>query len=210
MDTSSIDKEPVSRVVAVLKDMHVPYMIGGSVALSVWATPRMTHDLDLVVDLPDHLIADFCSRFSDERYHIDPEAMRETFSLSSHAGMGMYSFIDIKAGLKVDLFPLRADDQFQQAALSRCVLEEVIAGVKAYVCTPEDLLVQKLRWYVLSESERQFRDCLNLMLSDLKRPSPLISLDYVEDWAIRLGPEVQAAWEQVKVAVHRTLPPSAD
>jgi hypothetical protein len=209
VDTSNSDKEPVSQVVAVLEDMHVPYMIGGSVALSVWAIPRMTHDLDLVVDLPDHLVADFCSRFSDEGYHIDPEAMRETFRLSSHAGMGMYSFIDIKAGLKVDLFPLRADDHFQQIALSRCVLQEVVAGVKAYVCTPEDLLVQKLRWYVLSESERQFRDCMNLMLSDLKRPIPLISLDYVENWAIQLGPEVQAAWEQVKAAVHRTLPPPA-
>jgi hypothetical protein len=46
------------------------------------------------------------------------------------------------------------------------------------------------------------------MLSDLRRPIPLISLDYVENWAIQLGPEVQAAWEQVKVAVHRTLPPA--
>jgi hypothetical protein len=203
------NKELVAQVVSVLEDMHVPYLIGGSVALSVWATPRMTHDLDIVVDLPEHLMADFCSRFSTERYSVDADMMRASFSLKSHAGMGMYSFIDSEVGLKVDLFPLRDNDPAQQFALSRRIMEEVAEGVRAYVYTAEDLLIQKLRWYALSESERQFSDCLNLLLTDLNRAVPLISLDYVENWAIRLGPEVQAAWEQLKVAVRRTQPPTA-
>jgi hypothetical protein len=203
------DKELLAQVVSVLEDMHVPYMVGGSVALSVWATPRMTHDLDIVVDLPEPLIADFCNRFSMAHYSIDADAMRASFSLKSHAGMGMYSFVDSEVGLKVDLFPLRDNDPAQQFALSRRIVEEVAYGVKAYVYTAEDLLIQKLRWYALSESERQFGDCLSLVLTDLNRAGPLISWDYVENWANRLDPEVQAAWERLKVAVGRTQPPAS-
>lgn len=204
MDSPNADGEVVGQIVSVLEDLRVPYMIGGSVALSVWATPRMTHDLDIVVDMPEQLIADFCNRFSQERYYIDAEVMRTSFSPKNHAGMGMYSFIDTEAGLKVDLFSLRDDDPAQQSALSRRVIAEVVEGVKAYVYTAEDLLVQKLRWYALSESQRQFRDCMNLLLSDLSRPVPLISWDYVENWASRLGVEVQTAWEQLKTAVGQT------
>lgn len=32
----------------------LPYMISGSVALSVYVTPRMTRDIDIVVDVPSH------------------------------------------------------------------------------------------------------------------------------------------------------------
>ncbi|MEP6774406.1 MAG: hypothetical protein ABJA50_02325, partial [Chloroflexota bacterium] len=125
------NKELVAQVVSVLEDMHVPYMIGGSVALSVWAASRMTHDIDIVVDLPERLIADFCSRFSTERYSVDADMMRASFSLKSHAGMGMYSFIDSEGGLKVDLFPLRDNDPAQQFALNRRIMEEVAEGVRA-------------------------------------------------------------------------------
>lgn len=40
------------KVVQVLEDMSVPYVVGGSVALTVWANPRMTHDADIVVEIP--------------------------------------------------------------------------------------------------------------------------------------------------------------
>jgi hypothetical protein len=162
-----------------------------------------------VVDLPEHIIADFCSRFSAERYNLDADMMRTTFSLKDHAGMGMYSFIDSEVGLKVDLFPLRHNDPAQEFALSRRVLEEIAEGVRAYVYTAEDLLVQKLRWYAQSESQRQFRDCVSLLLSDQNRADPLISLDYVGNWANKLGVEVQTAWTQLLAAIRQAGSPRA-
>lgn len=65
----------VARVISTLEDMAVPYMIGGSVALSVWAVPRMTHDLYIVVDMPEDRILEFCSRFPAEQYYIDPDIL---------------------------------------------------------------------------------------------------------------------------------------
>jgi hypothetical protein len=95
----------------------------------------------------------------------------------------------------------------QQAALARGWRVEVLEGVPAAVYAPDDLLVQKLRRYVLGQSERQFRDCLNLVLTDLQRPERLIAWEYVDTWSAQLGAPVQQAWATVKAAVQQVTPP---
>lgn len=76
----------------------------------------------------------------------------------------------------------------------------MLEGQHASVYTPADLLVQKLRWYVMGESERQFRNCLNLVLSDLRRPTPQIAWLEIDRWALQLGPAVLRAWQTVRAA----------
>jgi hypothetical protein len=193
------------RVVEALESMFIPYTVGGSIALNVWAVPRMTHDMDISVDLPQERIAEFCSYFPPERYYIDPDAMRSAFLHQDDTNLGMYSFHDMDTGFKVDLFPLRSNDQAQQTALARRVRVSILGDLKAYACAPDDLLVQKLRWYVATGSERQFRDCLNLLLTDLKRSTPMIEWDYVKNWVAQLGSEVQQAWEVVKEATEEAV-----
>ncbi len=114
--------------------------------------------------------------------------------------MGMYSFTDGDTGFKVDLFPLRPGDAVQQAAFTKRVAVEILEGLTAYVYTSDDLLVQKLRWYAATNSERQFRDCLNLLITDRRRSKPLIALEYIDDWAGKLGPDVVDAWSRLKEA----------
>jgi hypothetical protein len=180
----------LAQVIGTLEDMGVPYMIGGSVALAVWAIPRTTHDLDIVVDVPEDRIQEFCGHFPLVRYYIDPEAMLNAFQRRDQPGLGMYSFLDVDTGFKVDLFPVRTHDKAQQEALRRCIPTKVMEGLSARVYAPDNLLIQKLRRYAASHSERQLRDCLNLALTDLKRPVPLIAWDYVEKWTAELGAEV--------------------
>lgn len=191
------------QVIGTLEEMGVPYMIGGSIALAVWAVPRTTHDLDIVVDVPEDRIQEFCDHFPPVRYYIDPEAMTNAFRRREQASMGMYSFLDLNTGFKVDLFPIRTQDKAQQEALRKSIHAQVMQGLYAKVYAPDDLLIQKLRWYTSSHSERQLRDCLNLMLTDLRRPIPLISWNYVETWTDELGSEVQQAWLDLKAAIHQ-------
>lgn len=160
------------------------------------------HDLDIVVDVPEDRIEEFCSHFPPGRYHIDPEAMRDAFQRRDQPGLGMYSFLDVDTGFKVDLFPARTQDETQQEALRRSVPAELMPGLSARVYAPDDLLIQKLRWYAAGRSERQLRDCLNLVLTDLKRAAPVISVNYVDRWAAELGPDVPRAWLDLKAALH--------
>ena len=196
--------EVLSDVVGVLNAMHIPYMVGGSVALGVWASPRTTHDLDIVVDLPLARIAEFCSHFPTDRYYIDPAAMTAAFRQPNSPSLGMYSFTDMVSGFKIDLFPLRLTDAAQVASFSNRVTEEVLENQFASVCSAADLLIQKLCWYTMGASERQFRDCLLLLLADGQRLQPQIDRQYVAEWVNRLGPTVQQAWERLKAALAAT------
>ncbi|MDQ2806408.1 MAG: hypothetical protein M3Z04_05745 [Chloroflexota bacterium] len=196
----SDEADLLAQVVAALETMDIPYMIGGSMALAVWAQPRMTHDIDIVVDLPGERVAEFCRYFPADRFFLDPGAMRAAFGGRNTPSLGMYSFVDMHTGLKVDLFPLRRNDPAQQTALARRVAVEVLEGRQASVYTPTDLLIQKLRWYAMGESERQLRDCLNLVLSDLRRTPPQIDWAEVDGWAQQLGPVVARAWQTVRAA----------
>ncbi len=80
---------------------------------------------------------------------------------------------------------------------------QVLQDVEAWVYAPDDLLVQKLRWYTLSNSERQFRDCLNLLATDMKRTASMIDWNYVAGWVGQLGPDVEVGWERVKSAMQQ-------
>jgi len=53
----------VQTVIAALDAAHVDYLIGGAVALAIWGDPRMTRDLDLVVDLPLESAVDLSREF---------------------------------------------------------------------------------------------------------------------------------------------------
>src|SRR4051795_5124765 len=126
--------------------MHVPYALAGSVALITWATPRTTHDIDIIVSLPVQRVAEFCAHFPPERFYVDPDAMRATWL---QPGRSMYNIIDMDTGLKVDLTPVRRNDPLHLQSIRRRVEVEILPGLRAAIVSPEDLLLQKLEWYTL-------------------------------------------------------------
>lgn len=197
------ENDVVVHVITTLEDLAIPYLVGGSWALSTWATPRLTHDVDIVVDLPLPRIPEFCARFPLEEFYIDPVFMAQQFRQPTSPSGGMYSFIHRPTGLKIDLFPLKSHDQVEVAAFARRVSAPLLENKAAMVSTPQDLLIQKLRWWQLGgrQSERQFRDCVNLLLADLSRSSQQIDWAEVDRLAEQLGPDVFAAWQLIWDAV---------
>ena len=182
-------------------------MIGGSWALGVWATPRLTHDVDLVVDLPLDRIPAFCARLPAEQFYIDAAAMLAQFRHPDSPSQGLYSFYHLPTGLKIDLFPLRHADPVQVAAFGRRRTLPIVPGQPAAVCTAQDLLVQKLRGWEWGgrQSGRQFADCLNLLLADRARADPQIDLAEVDRLTRTAGGRVPDAWLQLQRAFQEAL-----
>jgi hypothetical protein len=92
--------------------------------------------------------------------------------------------------------------------MGRRVREEVVNNRPAYVYAPDDLLIQKMRWYSMGESQRQFTDCLALLIADRARPRPLIDRAYVQGWVELLGSAVQGAWARLLATADQSLPPA--
>jgi len=135
---------------ARLGGAKIPYMVTGSVALAVYAVPRMTRDIDLVVDVQADDVARLLPLFTVDCY-IDERSVRDAV-----ARRGMFNIIHNEWILKAD-FIVRKDEPYRRVELDR--RRRVNLGdFEVWVVSPEDLLLSKLCWGQEAGSELQHRD----------------------------------------------------
>jgi hypothetical protein len=132
------------------------WCIGGSVASSLLGVPRATLDVDLVADLRLVHVTPLCAGLLRD-YYVDEDTCRWAVNTRR-------SFNAIHQGtmIKIDIFCAK-DDALSRAELDRRVLLDV-RGRQVPVCTAEDIILQKLLWFVESGgSERQWNDALGVV-----------------------------------------------
>ena len=156
------------------------YLVGGSLASSVSGEPRSTLDVDLVVELTEKDIEPLVAALGD-RFHVDADALRRAVRERSSANL-----IHYETSTKIDLFvtPGSPLDRKQMERRQRVRVSSDPDGW-LYVYTPEDILLQKLRWYRLGNevSDRQWRDVLAIILVQGER----LDQAYLQEGANALG-----------------------
>jgi hypothetical protein len=149
-------QELLISVVRALENAGVEYMLTGSIVSSLQGEPRSTHDIDVVVVLREAAIPILLKSFPWPDYYFDEQMMRDALRLNS-----MFGLLDQRSGDKVD-FWLLTGEPFDCSRFARKYAEDVF-GVNAYVSSPEDTILAKLRWSAMSGgSERQFRDAMSV------------------------------------------------
>jgi hypothetical protein len=123
---------------------------------SLQGAPRLTHGIDIVVVLGESDVPRLVERFPPEDFYVDlkgaESAVREKSS---------FNMIDVNEGGKIDLWML-TDGPFDRSRFARRREVDVL-GMKLQVSTPEDTILQKLKWARLSGgSEKQFLDALRV------------------------------------------------
>lgn len=156
-----------------LERAGIAYMISGSVALSYYAEPRLTRDIDIVIELKSGDAERLTDLFEAD-FYVDTEVVRDAI-----ARYGMFNVIHYESVIKVD-FIVRKDTPYRQEEFLRRVAIEV-EGTTLWFVTAEDLLLSKLVWAAESRSEMQLQDVRNLM-------TVVATLDwiYIEHWAAEL------------------------
>lgn len=148
-------------VARVLEQHDVRYVVGGSLASSISGEPRSTLDVDLVVALGEEKVAAVIAALGAE-FYAEPGAIRRAIRGKSSANL-----IHLPSSIKVDLFVMGGSPlDEEQMARRRRVRVAVEPERHLYVYTPEDILVQKLRWYRMGNevSDRQWRDVLGIVM----------------------------------------------
>ncbi len=153
----------------------------GSTAAAAWGVPRMTRDVDVVVLLaPESGETLLQALRAGEVYFPESDARQAVES------GGSFNILHPQSGGKVDVFAIPASDAFTQSRISRRV-RAMILGVDAWVATPEDVVLAKLRWRLESRSDTQWRDCVEIAaINDL-------DLSYMQRWASELAVEEDLA-----------------
>jgi hypothetical protein len=167
-------------VVEAFDRLHIPYLVGGSMASALHGVARSTIDADIVAELNPEQAKSLVEVLGEDFYADKEMILDAIFHRSS------FNLIHLKTMFKVDVF-VRKERPFDQIQFQRRVEQVFVADPeqKAFIATAEDTILAKLEWYRLGGgvSDRQWRDILGM----LKVQAGRLDLSYLQKWASELG-----------------------
>lgn len=168
----------IARLASILDALGVRYFVGGSVASSLYGTPRSTQDVDLVVDLDDDSAGRLVAALQPE-FYVEESAVRD--AVRRHRS---FNVIDQLTLMKADVYVFAGTPWLKsEMARARDVSVELEGGesVSLRVCSPEDVILAKLAWFRDGDeiATRQYDDAVEV----LKVQRGSIDLEYLGEWS---------------------------
>jgi hypothetical protein len=165
----------LARLVGLLDEAGVPYMVAGSLGSSLHGRPRATNDIDLVIAPTELQLRRFLDSLGPD-YYISKEA-----AWAALRGRTAFNVIDIRTGWKADL-RIRGARPFSVTEFDRR-RKAAILDTEVWVLSPEDAILSKLEWAKQSESQQQLQDVLGVL--QMRHGS--LDEEYLQRWADALG-----------------------
>ncbi len=163
-------------------------MVTGGLAAIIYGEPRLTNDVDLVLQLAPADAERLAAAFPTERYYVPPlETIREEAGRRAH---GHFNILDLETSLRADVYCLGEDPLGTWAMARRRALP--IADGTVWLAPLEYVILLKLRYYREGGSERHLRD-----IAAMRRISgELIDGPALDEWIARLG--LTAEWRKAR------------
>jgi hypothetical protein len=182
------------KVAVLLHDLfmsqQIAYYITGGASSVMYGEPRTTRDIDLVLAISLSKIDALAIALDQAGFYI--AGLDEVKAGQSQ----ILQVIHQESIARADLI-IAGAQPFDLIQFERRQAIEVLEGQILYYASPEDVILNKLKWRSQSVSEKQWRDVLGI----LKVQGDLLDLVYLQDWASRLGviEALNMAMEQVKI-----------
>jgi hypothetical protein len=165
--------EVVELVHRALSSTQAPHCVIGALALGVWGTPRATYDVDILILAHCNDPQPFLGLLRTAGFSIN-ETRHDANPMAREAVLRLVH--PTAPHFPVDLvFSL---SPFDRAVLDRRQPVDV-HGLTIWMSSPEDLVLMKLR----ASRPRDFDDVVSI----IKNPRLHLDLDYLWDWADKLG-----------------------
>jgi|SRR5690554_1159742 len=155
-----------------LSKINIDYMLTGSIAMNFYAEPRMTRDIDIVVEISAKN-SKLLGEVIEKEYYYSDKAIGEALEYRT-----LFNVIHRKTVTKIDLI-IRKDDDYSREAFSRKETKS-ISDREINVISKEDLIISKIQWSMDSKSLMQKRDILNLLDTGYDKK-------YIVKWLKNLG-----------------------
>jgi len=182
--------EIVTDVAKRLDSAAIPYVVGGSLSSSAWGQQRQTNDADLALLVTQNDIDRVVAAFDDPYLLSKPELIK---TLAEPRPFRSVQLLHMDEAFKVDLF-LLGDDEYARSELERARLVPVGVDVSVRFASPENIVIAKLRWFVLGNrvSDRQWNDIVQVL--EVQRGK--LDGPYLDHWANHF--EVHELLEQAR------------
>jgi hypothetical protein len=159
----------------IFEELGISYYITGGVAAISYGEPRTTQDLDLVMAISLDVIDRLSDALTEAGFYVpgidDVKSGR----------MRTLQIIEMESISRADLV-VAGTDEFERLKFARRRVIE-FEGTALYFASPEDVILNKLRWRQRSGSEKQWRDVLGV----LKVQAENLDYGYMRELAEQLG-----------------------
>ncbi len=136
-----------------------PYMITGAAASIIYGEPRLTNDLDLILDLKKGDVPGFAQAFPLEEFYCPPE---EVIILEvARPVRGHFNLIHHETGFRADIY-LAGKDQLHHWGLTNRKSVRV-EDEAVWVAPAEYVILRKLEYYREGRSEKHLRDIAGML-----------------------------------------------
>jgi len=161
--------------------LGIQYMLTGSLAMSYYVQPRMTRDIDLVVEIPPGMIEKIEEIFEVD-YYLSVDSIKDAVKNGF-----IFNLIHNKSSIKIDCI-IRKNEQYRIVEFERR-RKIKITDFHIFIVSKEDLIISKLCWIKEGNSELQKNDVKNLLNSGFKK-------EYLLNWIEKLN--LQKIFEALK------------
>jgi hypothetical protein len=174
------------RLLQPLGQAGIPYMITGGLAAILYGEPRLTNDVDIVLRLGPGDADRLATAFAGPAWYAPPiETIRTEASREAH---GHFNLLELETSLRADIYCLGGDPLGEWAMSRRRTVS--VSGETVWVAPIEYVMLQKLRYFRESGSDRHLRD-----IAAMHRISGhLIDRAALDAWLERL--DLRAEWRR--------------
>jgi H2-forming N5,N10-methylenetetrahydromethanopterin dehydrogenase-like enzyme len=143
--------EVFRKITATLDGAGIAYMLTGSFAGAYYGAARSTQGIDLVIEATAEQVRTLVEDLGKADYYADLDA-----AVEAHRQRSLFNVIDVATGWRID-FIIRKSRAFSQEEFRRRQSVD-LQGVAVMVTSAEDLVIAKLEWAKLGQSQRQVED----------------------------------------------------
>ncbi|MCL6087940.1 MAG: hypothetical protein M1475_05970 [Actinobacteria bacterium] len=163
-------------IINILNKNNIEYMLTGSLVSSLQGEPRLTHDIDLIININENEENKIADIFSKDIFYFDTDEIIQAIKNKTQ-----FNIIACDGSGKID-FWLLTGSNFDKSRFTRRI-KKIFFGIDVFVSTPEDTIIEKLYWSKLSgKSQKQFTDALRVF----EIQYDILNMDYIKYWVDKL------------------------
>jgi hypothetical protein len=180
--------------VAPLERAGIRYAITGSVAGSAYGEPRLTNDVDIVVDIGAQDATRFEACYPPTDFYCPPDEVIAVEARRAHRGH--FNVIHHDSGFKADFYP-KGNDALHDWALTS-VRRVDVDGSTVALAPPEYVIIRKLEYHREGGSQKHLDDIAGI----LNALGSVVDDALIEKHAARLG--LDEGWRALRAQLTST------
>ena len=171
-----------------LETSGLQYMVTGAAASIIYGEPRLTHDIDLVVEMREADAGQIVHAFPSDQFYCPPIEIIE--QEARRPLRGHFNVIHHATGFKADFYLKGKDELHRWAMAGRKRVE--LEGLSIWVAPPEYVILRKLEYYREGRSEKHLRDIAGMMALSWEQMDMKTLLEKIKEYGLT------KEWEKVQ------------